>query len=361
MTALYTTCTTRLHTRPRPILANAHLQQKLRTQKVGTSSGTMRNLKPVDIVYLWVDGSDPVWRGKRNAAFAEWKLQNPNDLAAFGNTAGRYRDNDELLFNLRALEKFFPDHGHVYLVTDSQTPAWLQASDDLTVIDHRDLFPPSTQWVYDSGHIESYLHHIDGLSERFFYMNDDVFFGATVDVDWWFGDRLKVFNEFGQVPNYEALQQDASALVNASLLSRDWLSQRYPQYQHDPRVYSHSPRPMLKSAMLELERIAAELFTQVRSTAFRSWKVPPIVPDLVPRWMVHVGYADQSTLDPLYISTGDDDVEEQLTMLLRKFGQLPFFCINDTCDEASEDDIRLTRVAQTLQQLLPKPSSFEVV
>lgn len=315
---------------------------------------------PVDIVYLWVDGSDPVWRVKRNAAFAQWNLQHPHDLAAFGNTAGRYRDNDELLFNLRALEKFFPDHGHVYLVTDGQTPAWLQPSQSLTVIDHRDLFPQSTRWVFDSGHIESYLHHIEGLSERFFYMNDDVFFGATVDVDWWFGDRLKVFSEAGQVPEYDALQREESALVNASLLSRDWLRQHYPHYQHDPRVYSHSPRPMLKSAMVELERIAAELFTQVRSTSFRSWKVPPIVPDLVPRWMVHVGYADQSTLDPLYISTGDEGAEQQLTTLLTEFGQLPFFCINDTCDEATEDDIRLTRIAQTLQLLLPKPSSFEL-
>ena len=170
---------------------------------------------PVDIVYLWVDGSDPVWRRKRNAAFAKWNRQNPHDLAAFGNTAGRYRDNDELLFNLRALEKFFPDHGHVYLVTDGQTPDWLQPSEGLTVIDHRDLFPPGTQCVFDSGHIESYLHHIDGLSERFFYMNDDVFFGATVDVDWWFGDRLKVFSEFERVPDYAALQQDETALGNA--------------------------------------------------------------------------------------------------------------------------------------------------
>ena len=315
---------------------------------------------PVDIVYLWVDGSDPVWRRKRNAAFAKWNEQNPHDLAAFGNTAGRYRDNDELLFNLRALEKFFPGHGHVYLVTDGQTPDWLQPSEGLTVIDHRDLFPPGTQCVFDSGHIESYLHHIEGLSERFFYMNDDVFFGARVDVDWWFGDRLKVFSEFERVPDYAALQQDETALVNASLLSRDWLKQRYPHYQHDPRVYSHSPRPMLKSVMVELERIAAELFTQVRSTAFRSWKVPPIVPDFVPRWMVHVGYADQSTLDPLHISTGDERAEEQLTTLMAKFGQLPFFCINDTCDEALEDDVRLTRIAETLQQLLPDPSSFEI-
>lgn len=319
-----------------------------------------RHSAPVDIVYLWVDGSDPVWRGKRNAAFAAWSAQNPHDLAAFGNTAGRYRDNNELLFNLRALEKFFPNHGHVYLVTDGQMPAWLQPSDSLTVIDHRDLFPQGTPCVFDSGHIESYLHHIAGLSERFFYMNDDVFFGATVDVDWWFGDRLKVFSEWGRVPDYAELQQDASALVNASLLSRDWLRQRYPHYQHDPRVYSHSPRPMLKRVMVELERIAAELFTQVRSTAFRSWKIPPIVPDLVPRWMVHVGYADQRTLDPLYISTGDDRAEEQLTSLLAKFGQLPFFCINDTCDEALEDDVRLTRIAATLQQLLPDPSSFEI-
>ncbi len=317
-------------------------------------------LTPVDIVYLWVDGSDPVWRGKRNAAFAQWQLQNPHELAAFGNTAGRYRDNHELLFNLRALERFFPEHGHVYLVTDGQTPAWLQASDSLTVVDHRDLFPKNTQCVFDSGHIESYLHHIEGLSERFFYMNDDVFFGAAVDVDWWFGDRLKVFSELDRVPDYDALQQEESALVNASLLSRDWLSQRYPHYRHDPRVYAHSPRPMLKSAMVELERIAAELFAQVRSTAFRSWKVPPIVSDLVPRWMVHVGYADQSSLDPLYISTGDDSAEAQLTTLLNEFGQLPFFCINDTCDEASEDDIRLTRISETLQQLLPEPSSFEL-
>jgi hypothetical protein len=315
--------------------------------------------EPVDIVYLWVDGSDPVWRRKRNAAFTQWELQNPNDLAAFGNTAGRYRDNDELLFNLRALEKFFPNHGHIYLVTDGQTPAWLQPSDALTVVDHRDLFPHGTQCVFDSGHIESYLHHISGLSERFFYMNDDVFFGAAVDVDWWFGDRLKVFSELEQVPDYAALQRDESALVNASLLSRDWLSNRYPQYRHDPRVYAHSPRAMLKSAMVELERIATDLFTQVRSTAFRSWKVPPIVPDLVPRWMVHVGYADQSILDPLYISTCDDCAEGQLTTLLSEFGQLPFFCINDTCDEALEDDIRLTRIGQTLQQLLPEPSSFE--
>ena len=322
-------------------------------------TGARQPSEPIDIVYLWVDGSDPVWRNKREKAYAAWAAQHPGALAAFGNAAGRYRDNGELLFNLRALEKFFPDHGHVYLVTDGQTPHWLRPSSRLTVVDHQTLMPSADKPVFDSGHIESWLHHIPGLSERFFYLNDDVFFGAKVDPDWWFGERLKVFAETTPMAHYTELQAHETALVNAAIQSKSWLSQRYPHYRHDPRVYSHAPRAMLKSATLALERIAPELFAQVRSTIFRSWRIPAIVPDLVPRWMVHVGHAEQRILNPLHISTGDHGAEQQLGTLLREFGKLPFFCINDTCDEANDDDLRLLRIAHTLEKLLPKPSSFE--
>ena len=323
-------------------------------------TGANRQAEKIDIVYLWVDGSDPVWRDRREQAYAAWARQHPGALAAFGNAAGRYRDNGELLFNLRCLEKFFPGHGHVYIVTDGQTPRWLQPSDRVTVVDHSALMPAGGDArVFDSGHIESWLHHIPGLSERFFYLNDDVFFGAPVDADWWFGDRLKVFAETTPVAGYTELQAHETALVNASIQSQNWLSQRYPKYRHDPRVYSHAPRPMLKSAAMELERMAPELFARLRSTTFRSWRIPAIVPDLLPRWMVHVGYAEQRTLNPLHISSGDHLAEQQLGALLREFGTLPFFCINDTCDEADDDDLRLLRIADTLQQLLPEPSSFE--
>ena len=318
-----------------------------------------KNEGKIDIVYLWVDGADPHWRKKHQQAYARWARQHPGTLAIYGNAAGRYRDNGEFMFNLRALEKFFPGHGHVYIVTDNQVPAWLQRSARVTIIDHRDLMPAAALPVFDSGHIESYLHHIPGLSERFFYLNDDVFFGANVDPDWWFGERLMVLTESAQRPDYADLQVDETALVNGSILSKQFLSARDPAYEHDTRIFAHSPRPMLKSAMQELEAIAGELFAQVRSTVFRSWRVPPLLPDLVPRWMVARGYAQQRILDPLYISTGDAQAEQQLSSLLTRFGQLPFFCINDTCDEAADDDLRLLRVALTLEQLLPTPSSFE--
>ena len=62
-------------------------------------------------------------------------------MAQHANVEGRFRDNDELRYNLRALEMYFPAHGHIYVVTDAQTPAWLRASDRLTIIDHQDLIP----------------------------------------------------------------------------------------------------------------------------------------------------------------------------------------------------------------------------
>lgn len=315
---------------------------------------------PVDIVYLWVDGADPAWRARHRAAYDAWAASHPGELALHGNVAGRYRDNGELRYNLRALECFFPDHGHVYLVTDRQVPGWLRASSGLTVIDHRQLMPASALPVFDSAHIESYLHQIPGLAERFVYLNDDVFLGQRFEVDYWFGDGLRVCMEDAVVDLPAQLRPDAAAPVNCAVLSRDWLGARDPAYRHAPRLFAHAPRPMLVSAMQALERQAPELFAQVRSTVFRSWRAPALLPDLAPRWMVEQGLARSEVFDPLHIASGDQDAPVRLAQLCAQFGSLPFFCINDTCDDAGMDDPRLARVAATLQQLLPQPSRFEL-
>jgi len=85
---------------------------------------------PVDVVYLWVDGGDPVWRQKLR--HAETRLG-----------VGQRR-----------------------------------AHPGITVIDHRALIPAAVLPTSDSGNIESYIHRIPNLSERYCYFNDDVFFGA---------------------------------------------------------------------------------------------------------------------------------------------------------------------------------------
>jgi hypothetical protein len=59
------------------------------------------------------------------------------------------------------------------------------------------------------------------------------------------------------------------------------------------------------------------------------------------------------------VSSGAADAEEQFQALMTDFGNIPFFCINDTCDDALDDAPQLQRIASTLATLLPTPSSFE--
>ena len=43
----------------------------------------------------------------------------------------------------------------------------------------------------------------------------------------------------------------------------------------------------------------------------------------------------------------------ELEFLTQKFGKIPFFCINDTCDDADALDKRLQLVREGMETLLP--------
>ena len=327
---------------------------------------------PIDIVYLWVDGNDADWAAKRASAAQKLSADCRKALAVYGNVEGRFRDNDELLYSLRALETFFPAHGHVYIVNDGQVPHWLNATPGLTIVDHRELIDPGHLPTFDSGNIESYIHRIPGLSERYFYCNDDVFFGALVRVnDWFWSGRVYVAWSDDAAVMDEALRPDATSLENACRLSKQWLQahqpalqaswavHRAPHYQHIFRTFAHAPRPMIRSLLYELETQAPDLFRQVRSTVFRTWNKPTIVSDFVLRWALAHGAAKIRDYSYLHVSTGDIDTTFQLSLLAAQHGVLDFFCVNDTTDDAKRLDPRLLRVRETLQAMFAVPSRFE--
>ncbi len=318
-----------------------------------------------------MNGNDAAWQAKRKLARQALNQDTVDNLAPYSNVDGRFRDNDELRYSLRALERFFPHHGHIYLVTDAQTPAWLKPHAGLTVIDHRDLMPAAQLPVFDSGNIESYIHRIPDLSERFFYCNDDVFFGAPVALDEWFYDGGIVLT-WSDDPVVEGsrMMTESTALVNASRWSQQWLEQSHKgssqdrpaidaSYLHTPRTFAHSPRPMLKSIMKSLERIAPERFAAVRSTVFRAWDKPTIVSDFVLRWALATGQAQLRDHRHLHISTGDAQLTQALAQLAQRIGELDFFCLNDTLDDVHAQDPRLAQVRAALAAVLPKQSVFE--
>jgi len=314
----------------------------------------------VDIVYLWVDSNDKNWQEKRRRSFDAFLKTNKDDIALYANTDGRFRDNGELIFNLRCLEKFFPDHGHVYIVTDEQSPTWLANNTRVTVIDHKSIIPKKINPIFASAHIESYIHHIPNLSENFFYLNDDIFFGMPVDKNWWFNEGLKYFYDTEPHDEYGDLQSMLLSPINSSIQSKLWLKEKYSNYKHQDIALAHAPRPYKKSLLYEIEKEAIDLFNKVRSTTFRSWKTPAVLVDFVPRWLEHHGYAKISQTNSLYIESGSNEIEIELDLLKQKFGKIPFFCINDTCDNSDALDERLQLVRKQMETLLPNKSNFEI-
>ena len=314
----------------------------------------------VDIVYLWVDSNDKNWQEKRRRSFEEFLKSNRDDIARYANTDGRFRDNGELIFNLRCLEKFFPNHGQVYIVTDEQRPSWLADNKRVTVIDHKSIIPKKIKPIFASAHIESFIHHIPNLSENFFYLNDDIFFGMPVNKNWWFDEGLKYFYDNEPHEEYGELQSMLLSPINSSIQSKLWLKEKYASYKHQNLALAHAPRPYKKSLLLEIEKEAVDLFNKVRSNNFRSWKTPAVLVDFVPRWLEHHGYAKISSSNSLYIESGSNEIEIELDQLKQKFGKIPFFCINDTCDNADALDERLKLVRKQMEMLLPNKSNFEI-
>ena len=122
---------------------------------------------------------------------------------------------------------------------------------------------------------------------------------------------------------------------------------------------AHSPKPFVKSFLFEIEEIAKDLFYKIRSKNFRTWNTPGIIGDFVPRWLEYRRIAEIIQIDELYIESGDYKIETKLNLLSKKFGKVPFFCINDTCDDADLFDKRLVLIKKVMQKLLPNKSRFE--
>ena len=131
---------------------------------------------PVDLVYLWVDGSDAEWRKRR----AEHSKETYSDIGM--DNEARYADNGELKYSLRSADLFAPWIRRIFIVTDNQQPEWLDTSNEkIRLIDHKEILPPEALPTFNSNVIEHALFRIPDLSEHFIYANDDMFFNRKVE------------------------------------------------------------------------------------------------------------------------------------------------------------------------------------
>src|SRR5438105_685379 len=93
--------------------------------------------EPIDIVYLWVNGSDPDWCAIKE----QHLLEEPDQIRKIEecHTVNRFSDNDELKYSLRSLWMYAPFINHIYIVTMNQRPIWLAPHPKITFIDHSEI------------------------------------------------------------------------------------------------------------------------------------------------------------------------------------------------------------------------------
>ncbi|XP_041833784.1 N-acetylglucosamine-1-phosphotransferase subunits alpha/beta isoform X2 [Melanotaenia boesemani] len=97
-------------------------------------------------------------------------------------SASRFEDNEELRYSLRSVEKHAPWVRHIFIVTNGQIPSWLNLDNPrVTVVTHLGIFLNHSHLpTFSSPAIETHIHRIPGLSQKFIYLNDDVMFGKDV-------------------------------------------------------------------------------------------------------------------------------------------------------------------------------------
>ena len=219
----------------------------------------------IDVVYTWADGTDLKFRKEMCACL--------HDLAASPHSSsfqpGRFRDNGELRYSLRSLEKFAPWVRKVFIVTNGDSPTWLNVSDDrVSVIAHDLIFTRKSDIpTFNTNAIEANLHRIPDLSRRFLYFNDDVFLGRPVSVEDFVtpsgGQYLYVDHVLPTEIPEEFIVDRAQSYMRS-------LIEEICGRQISRLMPAHVPHLFDREILCRLEQLLSEQFRETSSHKFRS-------------------------------------------------------------------------------------------
>ncbi|MFI7078165.1 stealth conserved region 3 domain-containing protein [Micromonospora sp. NPDC049903] len=307
---------------------------------------------PVDVVYTWVDGTDPDWLRRR----AEVTGVPYHSEAA---NPARFLSRDELRYSLRSLHLYAPWVRNVYLVTDDQVPPWLaRSAPGIRVVSHRAVFSdPSVLPTYNSHAIESQLHHIDGLSEHFLYFNDDVFLGTEVlPSDFFLANGIsRFFPSPALVPPGAATAQDIPSSA-AGKNNRALITERFGTVL--TQKMKHMPHALRRSVLYEIEENFAVPHGRTAGSRFRSMTDISIASSLHHYYAFHTGRAVPGDLRYAIAELSHPDTPARLAHLLARRDR-QVFCLNDAF--STEEDLadQLKVVTPFLDTYFPVPSPWE--
>lgn len=305
------------------------------------------NAPPVDIVYLWVDGSDERWRRKRDK-YATSNYIMPTEPS-------RSRDNGELLYSMRSCYNFARDilgkhwFRKIFIVTDGQRPKWLANTPQVEIIDHSVIFPIQSHLpVFNSNAIECWLNRIPGLSEHFVYFNDDVMFGSRMG----FEDLFDMNNEpIKFIQQYSVSEDnDKSPFIVSVKRARDCIRKRF---NIEPPSSAHFMRALTKSDFTECQKLFANNFIDTSKSKFRNFTDTWIV-HLLDIYSIAKKRCSVELIDGGFVSI-TDNIPFNLLQIKNALGKKAM-CINDD----SQTGYGVKSVMDVLSAYFPNKAPWEM-
>ena len=307
--------------------------------------------EPVDFVVSWVNGSDAAQRALYTAASQH----------------RRWRDWDELRYCLRSIEANAPWARRIIIVVNNDAtdalPVWLNTSHPRLRVVRTAVWPTA-----NSNAVEANLHQIEGLSQRFIYMNNDWFLRGRVgkslflrdsDTHWVFPSVLSING---------ASEELASDGVRERALKRNarLLDQRFG-YNPIRAADLHAPLPIDKTLLRELseDKLFARAFSSTSKSVHRS-EDDVIVPFLYPQYALGRGKAVArepllwGTIRAIQFGLRDSLWRNRAYMLLVLLVNPLVMCVNDDVS----NEALVPRIASEFSTFLaiqwPVSSTFEV-
>ncbi|MEU4213124.1 stealth conserved region 3 domain-containing protein [Streptomyces sp. NPDC026206] len=310
---------------------------------------------PIDVVYTWVDGTDPAWLERKERTQAEHGIL----AAASAGSSARFRSRDELRYSLRSLDLHAPWVRNIHLVTDDQVPEWLDTDHPrVRVVSHREIFGDTGRLPsYNSHAIESRLHRIEGLAEHVLYFNDDVFLGRPMKPESFFlgSGTAKCFISPTAVPAGDpSLDSDlvfAAAKNNRALIEREF-------GKTVANTFLHAPHPLRRSTLEEIEERFPEEVARTAAAQFRARTDLAITSSLHHWYGMFTGRSVPSAISSAFVNVGLREHHVRLHRLLAARSH-DVFCINDYHDGDVPEDEQADALAVFLASYFPVPSQYE--
>lgn len=280
---------------------------------------------PVDVVFTWVNDTDPTWRELYTQAVGAPPAEQEDDALS----PDRFTNRDELMYSLRSIAEFAPWVRKVFVVTNCAPPDWIDVDgDQLVWVDHREVIPERCLPTFSSHAIESRLQHVPGLANHFLYFNDDFFLmRAARPSDFFHANGLSrsFLEPYGAVSG--AVDEADPDYLNAARNGKRLLEEAFEASATN--LHKHTPYALRRDVLLEMEERFARQIGETTGRPFRTSADISTVSFLYHHYAFLTGRAVYAGRSAALIKAQTDRYERKLQRMLEGH-RVPFsLCLND--------------------------------